>query len=747
MRALAIVFFVLSFFAQNISGQSNTIDKRVDSLLRLMTLEEKVGQLHQITSDFAATGPITRDGEKQDRVRKGMVGSYLNVTGAARTRSLQEIAMQSRLKIPLLFAQDVIHGFRTIFPLPLAEAASWDMDAIERSARIAAKEAAASGIHWTFAPMVDISRDPRWGRVMEGAGEDTYLGSQIARARVKGFQGKSIGDTDALLACAKHFAAYGAAEGGRDYNTTDMSWRRLYEVYLPPFQAAREAGVASFMNSFNDINGIPATGHTYLQRKLLKGDWNFKGIVVSDWGSVGEMVNHGYAADLADAAKKAILAGCDMDMESRAYSAHLAALVKKKEVDIKLLDDAVRRILRKKFELGLFKDPYRFSNEAREQSIWNEKTHLNAARDIAKKSIVLLKNEAIGTEKNTLLPMRGIKNKKIALLGPLVKAIEDNNGFWSYSWPDDSVRVVSLWKGMMNKFGADNSLLYSKGCNITGNDTSGFAAARQVALQSDLIIISVGESANMSGEAKSRSSIHLPGVQEQLVQEMTALGKPVIVLISAGRPLIFNWIADNVPAIVYTWWLGTEAGNAIADVLSGDYNPSAKLPMTFPRSEGQIPIYYNYFSTGRPFKHDNDNNYVTAYKDLQNSPRYPFGYGLSYTRFEYGRVKLSADTISQTQQLSASIQVSNTGSYEGEEVVQLYIQDVTASLVRPVRELKAFQKIKLAPGESREVKFVITKKELSFYLEDLRFIAEPGQFNVFIGGSSLAAEKASFYLR
>jgi len=747
MRALAIVFFVLSFFVQNISGQSNTIDKRVDSLLRLMTLEEKVGQLHQITSDFAATGPITRDGEKQDRVRKGMVGSYLNVTGAARTRSLQEIAMQSRLKIPLLFAQDVIHGFRTIFPLPLAEAASWDMDAIERSARIAAKEAAASGIHWTFAPMVDISRDPRWGRVMEGAGEDTYLGSLIARARVKGFQGKSIGDTDALLACAKHFAAYGAAEGGRDYNTTDMSWRRLYEVYLPPFQAAREAGVASFMNSFNDINGIPATGHTYLQRKLLKGDWNFKGIVVSDWGSVGEMVNHGYAADLADAAKKAILAGCDMDMESRAYSAHLAALVKKKEVDIKLLDDAVRRILRKKFELGLFKDPYRFSNEAREQSIWNEKTHLNAARDIAKKSIVLLKNEAIGTEKNTLLPMRGIKNKKIALLGPLVKAIEDNNGFWSYSWPDDSVRVVSLWKGMMNKFGADNSLLYSKGCNITGNDTSGFAAARQVALQSDLIIISVGESANMSGEAKSRSSIHLPGVQEQLVQEMTALGKPVIVLISAGRPLIFNWIADNVPAIVYTWWLGTEAGNAIADVLSGDYNPSAKLPMTFPRSEGQIPIYYNYFSTGRPFKQDNDNNYVTAYKDLQNSPRYPFGYGLSYTRFEYGRVKLSADTISQTQQLSASIQVSNTGSYVGEEVVQLYIQDVTASLVRPVRELKAFQKIKLAPGESREVTFVITKKELSFYLEDLRFIAEPGQFNVFIGGSSLAAEKASFYLR
>lgn len=747
MRATALVIFVLSFFAQKISGQSNHIDRRVDSLIRLMTLEEKVGQLHQITSDFAATGPITRDGEKQDRVRKGMVGSYLNVTGAARTRSLQEIAMQSRLKIPLLFAQDVIHGFRTIFPLPLAEAASWDMDAIERSARIAAKEAAASGIHWTFAPMVDISRDPRWGRVMEGAGEDTYLGSQIAKARVKGFQGKSIGDVDALLACAKHFAAYGAAEGGRDYNTTDMSWRRLYEVYLPPFQAAQEAGVASFMNSFNDINGIPATGHKYLQRKILKGDWNFKGIVVSDWGSVGEMVNHGFAADLADAAKKAILAGCDMDMESRAYSAHLAALVKKKEVDIKLLDDAVRRILRKKFELGLFEDPYRFSNEAREQSIWNEKTHLNAARDMAKKSIVLLKNEAIGTEKNSLLPLRGMKKKKIALLGPLVKAIDDNNGFWSYSWPDDSVRVVSLWKGMMTKFGTDNNLLYAKGCDITGNDTSGFAAARQVALQSDVIIISVGELANMSGEAKSRSSIHLPGVQEQFVQAMAALGKPVVVLISAGRPLIFNWIADNVPAIVYTWWLGTEAGNAIADVLSGDYNPSAKLPMTFPRSEGQIPIYYNYFSTGRPFKHDTDNNYVTAYKDLQNSPRYPFGFGLSYTRFEYGSIKLSADTIAQTQKLLATIQVSNAGSFEGEEVVQLYVQDVTASLVRPVRELKAFQKIKLMPGESKEVTFVITNKELSFYQEDLRLIAEPGLFHIFIGGSSQAAAKASFYLR
>lgn len=747
MRHLIKLLLALLIITGKVFAQNTEHDRSIDSLLQLMTLEEKVGQLHQISSDFAATGPITKDGEKQDRVRQGRVGSYLNVTGAARTRSLQEIAMQSRLKIPLLFAQDVIHGFRTIFPLPLAEAASWDLEAIERSARIAAKEAAASGIHWTFAPMVDIARDPRWGRVMEGAGEDTYLGSQIARARVKGFQGKAIGDTDAVMACAKHFIAYGAAEGGRDYNTTDMSWRRLYEVYLPPFQAAREAGVASFMNSFNDVNGVPATGSQYLQRKLLKGDWNFSGIVVSDWGSVGEMVNHGFAEDLADAAKKAMLAGCDMDMESRAYSRHLADLVRKQEVDSRLLDDAVRRVLKKKFELGLFKDPYRFSSEAREKSIWNEKNHLAAARDIARKSIVLLKNNVVGKEKMPTLPLKDLKNKKIALIGPLVKAIDDNNGFWSYSWPDDSLRVVSLWKGMMNKVGSSDKLQYSKGCEITGDDTTGFSAARKTAQSADIIIVSVGESAIMSGEAKSRSNLHLPGVQEQLVKELAALGKPMVVLISAGRPLVFNWIADNVPTIVYTWWLGTEAGNAIADVLVGDYNPSGKLPMTFPRSEGQIPIYYNYFSTGRPFKSDNDNNYVTAYKDLPNSPQYPFGFGLSYTRFNYGKIRLSTDSINPDQQLRVSIQVTNAGSYSGEEVVQLYLQDITASVVRPVRELKAFRKVQLSPGETREVEFILTAKDWSFYQEDLTLKAESGKFNLFVGGSSIATEKASFFLR
>ena len=746
MNFFRLLLLVLTASPYIIFAQSSVLDKRVDSVLRLMTLEEKVGQLHQLSSDFVATGPITKDGDKQDRVRQGKVGSYLNVTGAARTRSLQEIAMQSRLRIPLLFAQDVIHGYRTIFPIPLAEAASWDIAAMEQTARVAAIEAAASGIHWTFAPMVDIARDPRWGRVMEGAGEDSYLGSRIAAARVKGFQGKGVGSVDAVMACAKHFAAYGAAEGGRDYNTVDMSLRKLYEVYLPPFKAAKEAGVSSFMNSFNDLNGVPATGSSFLQRKLLKGDWAFKGIVVSDWGSIGEMVNHGYATDLKDAALIAMRAGSDIDMESRAYSAHLFQLIKEKKVDTTLINDAVKRVLYKKFELGLFDDPYRFSDEKREQAVWNNTTHLQVAREMARKSIVLLKNEVVPAVNKPLLPLNKGDNKKIALVGPLVKAIGDNNGFWSYSWPDDSSRVVSLWQGVTNKLAGATSLTYAKGCDISGADTTGFASARQTATAADLIIVSVGESATMSGEAKSRSQLQLPGVQEQLVKEMVATGKPVVVLISAGRPLVFNWIADNVPAIVYTWWLGTQAGNAIADVLFGDYNPSGKLPITFPRNEGQIPIYYNYLSTGRPFKSDTDNTYVTAYTDLPNSPRYVFGYGLSYTSFQYGAVQLNTNTLSKDQKLQAKITVTNTGKYAGEEVVQLYMQDVVASIVRPVRELKAFEKVLLKPGEFREITFTLDARDLSFYNDNLELVAEPGTFHLYIGGNSQATQKASFTL-
>ena len=741
MKRVALLF-CFSFSSAVLFAQVTNevkMNRFLDSLIRLMTLEEKIGQMNQYTSDFAATGPITKDGDKQTQVRKGMIGSYLNVTGAERTRSLQEIAMQSRLKIPLLFGQDVIHGYRTIFPLPLAEAASWDMEAIEQSARIAAIEASAAGIHWTFAPMVDISRDPRWGRVMEGAGEDTYLGSMIAKARVNGFQGKGFGNTDAVLACVKHFAAYGAAVGGRDYNSVDMSPRMLYETYLPPFKAAAEAGAATFMNSFNDLNGIPATGNRFLQRDILKGQWKFKGFVVSDWGSVGEMVNHGFAKDNYEAAMLAANAGSDMDMESRAYIQHLARLVKEGKVKMSVIDDAVRRILRKKYELGLFADPYKFSNVQREKDQWNNPQHLAVAKEVAAKSMVLLKND------QQLLPISK-QTKKIALIGPLVKAIKENLGFWSYDWDDDSARVASLYQSIQNKIGGAQ-LLYAKGCELTDSSKAGFAAAVEAANQSDVVLIYVGETRNMSGEAKSRSNIHLPGVQEELIKAVAATGKPVIVLIAAGRPLVFNWTAEHVPAILYTWWLGTKGADAIADVLFGDYNPSGKLPMTFPRSEGQIPIYYNYFNTGRPAKKETDFNYVSAYTDLLNSPQYPFGFGLSYSTFQYSDIQLNKTTIKPGETLTATVTVTNNGIYDGEEVVQLYIRDITGSVVRPVKELKGFKKIKIGKGETKQVQFILTANDLRFYNDQLQYIYEPGEFKLFIGTNSRDVKEATFELK
>ena len=715
-----------------------TLAQRVDSVLHLMTLEEKIGQMNQYNGDWEATGPITRQGDKQDQIRKGMVGSMLNIMGIEHTRELQEIAMSSRLKIPLLFGQDVIHGYRTIFPIPLGEAASWDMEAIQQSARIAAKEAAAAGIHWTFAPMVDIARDPRWGRVMEGAGEDPYLGSCIARARVVGFQGKRLGDTDAVMACAKHFAAYGAAIGGRDYNSVDMSLRTLWEVYLPPFKAAEEAGAATFMNSFNDLNGIPATGNRYLQREILKGDWGFKGFVVSDWGSVGEMIAHGYARDHYAAALDAVTAGCDMDMESRSYIRELGKLVRDGKVSMTLIDDAVRRILTKKFELGLFDDPYRFCSETRSAQQWNNAENLRQEQVMAEKSIVLLKND------RQLLPLK--KGGTIALIGPLIKSVRDNLGFWSYDWPDDSDRVVSPWDGIKKKLGEGGRLLYARGCGLTDTSRDGFAEAVEAARRADVVIMDVGERRDMSGEAKSRSNIHLPGVQEELIRAVQATGKPVIVMISAGRPLVFNWTADNVPAILYTWWLGTEAGNAMADVLFGDYNPSGKLPMSFPRSEGQIPVYYNHFSTGRPAKNDSDLNYVSAYTDLPNDPRFPFGFGLSFSRFTYSDIRISATSFKPGGHLVATVTLTNTGDYDGRETVQLYIRDMFGSVVRPVKELKSFQQVFLKAGESREVSFTIGEPELRFYNEKLQYVSEPGDFRIYIGGNSRDVKETKFVL-
>lgn len=726
----AVVLFSLSSVVsaqEKLNGLNQGIELRIDSLISLMTLEEKVGQLNQYTGDRVATGPISENTTKYEDIKKGKVGSMLNVRGVQDTRMVQDVAMQSRLKIPLLFGLDVIHGYRVTFPIPLAEAASWDLNAIELSARVAASEAAASGIHWTFAPMVDISRDPRWGRVMEGAGEDPYLGSVIAAARVKGFQGKGLGSLDAVMACAKHFAAYGAALAGRDYNSVDMSERSLWEVYLPPFKAALDAGAATFMNAFNDLNGIPATGSSFLQREILKGKWNYHGFIVSDWGSIREMIPHGFAKDNLQAAKLAITGGSDMDMESKSYIAHLSELVNKKEVSVALVDDAVRRVLRKKFEMGLFDDPYRFSDLKREKKVVHSLANIQAALEVAEKSIVLLKND------DQLLPLS--KNTKtIAVIGPLAKSNEDMKGFWSVKWDND--HLVSLYEGLESKVGKNTRLLYSKGCGVLDTSKADFMAAVETAMQADVVILAVGETFDMSGEGNSRASIQLPGVQEELIKAIKATGKPVVVLVMAGRPLIFNWTADNVNSVVYTWWLGSEAGNAMANVLFGDYNPSGKLPMTFPRSEGQIPLFYSYKNTGRPPLNDTDKQYRSVYIDLPNTPKFAFGYGLSYTTFNFSDLKLDKSIMSDNETVTLRFSLKNTGRYAGEEVVQLYIRDMVASVTRPLKELKDFQKIHLKPGESKTVSFKIDKEKLSFYNQQMVWGTEDGDFNLMVGNSS-----------
>lgn len=707
-----------------------TIDQKVTELLSKMTLEEKIGQMVQYSGFEYATGPQkSNSAAVLEEIKKGKVGSMLNVAGAGETRAFQNLALQSRLKIPLLFGQDVIHGYRTTFPVNLGQASSWDLGMIEKSERIAATEASAYGIHWTFAPMVDVARDPRWGRVMEGSGEDTYLGTQIGLARIKGFQGKGLGSLDAVMACAKHFAAYGAAVGGRDYNSVDMSLRQLNETYLPPFKAAAEAGVATFMNSFNDINGIPATANTYIQRDLLKGKWNYKGFVVSDWGSIGEMIPHGYAKDAAEAAEKAVLGGSDMDMESRVYMAELPKLVKEGKVDAKFVDDAAGRILAKKFEMGLFDDPYRFSDEKRQKEQTDNQENRKFGREFGSKSIVLLKN------KENILPLSKTI-KTVALIGPFGKETVANHGFWSIAFKDDNQRIVSQFDGIKNQLDKSSTLLYAKGCNVDDQDRSMFAEAVETAKKADVVIMTLGEGHAMSGEAKSRSNIGFSGVQEELLKEIVKTGKPVVLMINAGRPLIFNWAADHIPAIMYTWWLGTEAGNSIADVLFGAVNPGGKLPMSFPRTEGQIPLYYNHYNTGRPAKNNTDRNYVSAYIDLDNDPKFPFGYGLSYTNFKYSDMVLSAASLKGNQTLTVSVTVSNTGKYDGEEVVQLYIRDLFGKVVRPVKELKGFQKIFIKKGESRKVDFKLTPEDLKFFDNDLNFDWESGDFDIMVGTNS-----------
>ena len=726
MKKASLLLLIASFWAILGYAQQRTIDQKVDSVLTLMTLEEKAGQLNQY-SGGNVTGPVNeRSVNMLEEIRGGHVGSLLNVKGAKITREIQEEAMKTRLKIPLIFGLDVIHGYRVTFPIPLAEAASWDIEAIKLSAQVSAREAAAAGLHWTFAPMVDISRDPRWGRVMEGAGEDPYLGSLIAKARVEGFQGKGVGDLQAIMACAKHFAAYGAAQAGRDYNSVDISKRALWEIYLPPFKAAVDAGAATFMNSFNDINGIPATGNKYLQKDILKDKWGFKGIVVSDWGSIVEMTAHGYAKDLKHATQLAITAGNDMDMESRGYRRHLVELVKEGKISITDVDNAVRRVLKKKFELGLFDDPYRFSNEKREKQELNADKNRQAAKEVAKKSIVLLKNET------QILPISK-SVKKIALIGPLAKSNNDMKGFWSVEWKNDE--LVSLYDGVKNKFGKNAEILYAKGCNINDTLTNDFSQAIKTAKEADVVIMAVGETFDMSGEAKSRSDIRIPGVQEKLIQAIQETGKPVVVLIMAGRPLVFNYTADNVKSIVYTWWLGSEAGNAMADVLFGDYNPSGKLPMTFPRSVGQIPLFYNHYNTGRP-PLKNDVKYKSTYLDIANTPQFAFGHGLSYSSFKYTDLVLNKAEMYLNDTINVSLNISNTGKYAGEEVVQLYLKDEVAQPIRPLKELKDFQKVSLKAGEFKTLTFKIEKSKLSFYDDDLNYITQPGDFKLMIGSAS-----------
>ncbi|GAB3385249.1 glycoside hydrolase family 3 N-terminal domain-containing protein [Massilia agri] len=719
-----LALFLVAGPAQAAEG---SVAQRVEHLLGQMTLEEKVGQLNQL-SGKEFTGPATAKVRSMEaEIRSGGVGSMLNIKGVPDTRRLQALALQSRLKIPLLFGLDVIHGYQTVFPVPLGESASWDLEAIEEAARIAAREASASGIHWTFAPMVDIGRDPRWGRVMEGAGEDSYLGARIAEARVRGFQGARLGGVESVMATAKHFAAYGAATAGRDYNAVDMSEQLLHETYLPPFKAALDAGAATFMNAFNTLNGIPATGHAGLQRDILKGAWGFKGFVVSDWGSVREMVVHGYASDLADAAAQALTAGSDMDMESNAYSSSLAAQVRAGKVPMAQVDDAVRRVLTKKFELGLFDDPYRFSDPAREQAALNDPRHREAARRIAGKSIVLLKNEG------GILPLkRGLR--AIAVVGPLADARRDLEGGWIVK--SNAGHMASLVDAVREAAGPATKVSYAPGCDVACRGKDGFAAALRAAREADVVVLAVGESWDMSGEAKSRADVQLPGRQGELFEALRAIGKTPVVVINAGRPLIFENVAQQAGAILYAWFPGSEGGRATADVLFGDVNPSARLPMTFPRNMGQIPISYQQYETGRPVRDEKNIVYKSAYIDSPNTPRYAFGHGLSYTTFAYRDLKLSQPSMGPGDKITLSFLLANTGKRAGTEVVQLYLRDPVASVVRPVKELKGFQLLRLQPGEERRVSFTIDRETLSFFDRKLAWTAEPGKFELMVGSAS-----------
>lgn len=762
MKKLCLLGLFVSLASHQVLAATTPVplenkDAFISNLMNQMTLDEKIGQLRLIS-----IGPEMPRELIRKEIAAGNIGGTFNSITRPENRPMQDAAMRSRLKIPMFFAYDVIHGHRTIFPIPLALASSWDMDAIGQSGRVAAKEAAADSLDITFAPMVDISRDPRWGRSSEGFGEDTYLTSRIAGVMVRAYQGATPSAADSIMASVKHFALYGAVEGGRDYNTVDMSPVKMYQDYLPPYRAAIDAGAGSVMVALNSINGIPATANTWLMNDLLRRDWGFKGLAVSDHGAIFELIKHGVARDGREAAKLAIKAGIDMSMNDTLYGKELPGLLKAGEIEQKDIDNAVREVLAAKYDMGLFKDPYLRIGKAEDDpadTYAESRLHRAEAREVARRSLVLLKNQ------NETLPLK--KDAKVALVGPLAKAPIDMMGSWAAA--GKPTQSVTLFDGMSSVIGNKANLIYARGANITSDkkvlDYLNFLnfdapevvddprpanvlidEAVKAAKDADVIVAAVGESRGMSHESSSRTDLNIPENQRELIRALKATGKPLVLVLMNGRPLTILEENQSADAILETWFSGTEGGNAIADVLFGDYNPSGKLPVTFPRSVGQIPTYYNHLSIGRPFTPGKPGNYTSQYFDDTTGPLFPFGYGLSYTHFALSDMALSSTTLNATGKLDASVMLKNTGKRDGETVVQLYIQDVTGSMIRPVKELKNFQKIMLKAGEQKVVHFTISEDDLKFYNAQLKYAAEPGKFNVQIGLDSQDVTQQSFEL-
>lgn len=754
-----LLFSLFSSYSQK-SKATKTIapkDIFVTNLMAQMTLEEKLGQLNLPTSGDITTGQANSSNVAKN-IEQGKVGGLFNIKSVQKIKEVQKIAVEkSRLKIPLLFGMDVIHGYETTFPIPLALSCTWDMNLIKRSAQIAAQEASADGINWTFSPMVDISRDPRWGRVSEGSGEDTYLGSQIAKAMVTGYQGDDLSKNNTILSCVKHFALYGAPEAGREYNTVDMSRIRMYNEYFPPYKAAIDAGVGSVMASFNEVDGIPATANKWLMTDVLRKQWGFKGFVVTDYTAIMEMEYHGIG-DLQTVSALALNAGVEMDMVSEGFLKTIKKSLDEGKISIDVVDNAVRLILNAKYDLGLFQDPYKYCDTNRAKTEIFTSSNRSEARKIAAQSLVLLKND------NQVLPLK--KSGTIAVIGPLADAKENMAGTWSVATKQEN--SMSLLAGIKSVVGTSAKVLYAKGSNLDYDATLEekgtmfgktlhrdnrtkeelLAEALKIANQSDVILAALGESAELSGECSSRTTIEIPQAQKDLLQELLKTGKPVVLVLFNGRPLVLKQEKETVPAILDVWFAGSEAGYAIADVLFGDENPSGKLTTTFPRSIGQVPIYYASKNTGRPLGNNDGKfeKFKSNYIDERNEPLFPFGYGLSYTNFEYSNMKISASKINSNETLKVSVDVSNTGNYDGKEVVQLYIRDVVGSVTRPIKELKGFQKVAIKKGEKQTITFEITQEDLKFYNSDLQFVAEPGEFEVFIGGNSDTQLKEKFLL-